>query len=54
MSDSKNTEKKENTSSRHIKDNKDKSLKLEKKNQEKFSQGSRNPLGTNLRKKVFR
>jgi len=51
MSDSKS---KENTSSRHIKDNKDKSLKLEKKNQEKFSQGGRNPLGTNLRKKVFK
>jgi len=50
MSDSKQ---KENTSSRHIKDNKDKSLKLDKLNQEKFSKGKRNPLGTNLRKKQF-
>jgi hypothetical protein len=50
MNDSKQ---KENRSFRHIKDNKDKSLKLGKLNQEKFSQGKKNLLGTNLRKKQF-
>jgi len=53
MNSSKTTNSKENTGSRHIKDNKDKSLKLGKLNQEKFDSGKKHPLGTNLRKKLF-